>query len=124
MLLKIKTSTSIEIHHANIFISNSCANIHLIVLGYFFHKKKSCPFSQPKFIRFLIKWEKIDQYATCVVLIFFQFNQKNDLTSLAMIYIFVYYAFVQNTLMRLSRFEPKTLWRHTIIFITKTFQDH
>jgi hypothetical protein len=24
------------------------------------HKKKSCPFSLPKFIRFLVKWDKID----------------------------------------------------------------
>jgi hypothetical protein len=37
------------------------ANIHLIVLRYSFSdKNKSYPFSLPKFIRFLIKWEKID----------------------------------------------------------------
>ncbi len=36
------------------------------------HTKKNCPFPLPKFIRFLMKWDKMDSYATRMVLV------KND----------------------------------------------
>jgi len=51
----------------------------MIVMGFYLlgsdrtkwttHKKKSCPFTLPKFTKFLVKWDKIDEYATCIILV-------------------------------------------------------
>jgi hypothetical protein len=54
-------------HLAKILSSN--IKLQILEFNYWQYKKISCPFPLSKFIRFLLKWEKIDKYATCMVLV-------------------------------------------------------